>query len=52
MTHTPDEISYSNVVTRETVCIFLAMAVLHDLGVKAADIFNAYVMAPKRKKYE
>ena len=26
------------------------MAVLHDLEVKAADVLNAYVMVPNRKK--
>ena len=31
---------------RETVCIALAMATLHDLEVKAADVFNASVMEP------
>ena len=37
-------------VTRETVCIALTMAALHDLEVKAPDVLNAYVMAPKSKK--
>ena len=31
MTHTPDVITYSSVVTRETVHIALNMALLHDL---------------------
>ena len=35
---------------RETVCIALTMAVLHDLEVKAADVLNAYVMAPNHEK--
>ena len=30
MTHAPDVITYSNVVTRETVHIALSMAALHD----------------------
>ena len=29
--HIPDVITYSSVVTRETVCIALTMAALHDL---------------------
>ena len=49
MTHRPDTITYSSVVTRETVCISLTMAVLHDLNVKAADVLNAYVMTPNHK---
>ena len=36
MTHIPDTITYSSVVTRETVWITLTMAALHDLEVKAA----------------
>ena len=35
---------------RETMHITLTMAVLHDLEVKAADVLNAYVMAPNREK--
>ena len=50
MTNRPNTFIYSNVVTRETVHIALAMAVLHDLEVNAADVLNAYVMAPKREK--
>ena len=49
VTHTPDSITYSNVVTRETVCIALTVTALHDLEVKATDILNAYVMAPNRE---
>ena len=50
MTHTSDIITYSSVFTRETVCIALTMAALHALAVKAADVLNAHVMAPTRKK--
>ena len=38
ITHTPDIITYSSVVTTETVCIALTMGALHDLEVKAADV--------------
>ena len=31
-------------------CIVLTMAALHDLEVKAADVLNAYVMAPNQEK--
>ena len=50
MTHTPDIITYSIVVTRETVHIALTMVVLHDLEVKEADVLNPYVMAPNCEK--
>ena len=50
MTHTPDTITYSSVVMRETVCIALTMVALHDLEVKAADVLNAYVMEPNHEK--
>ena len=50
MTHTLDMITYSSVVTRETVCITLTMVVLHDLEVKAADVLNTYVTAHNREK--
>ena len=49
MTETPEVIAYSSVVTRETVCIASTMAVLHDLEIKAVDVLNAYVMAPREK---
>ena len=48
MTHTPDTVTYSSVVTRETVHIALTMAALHNLEVKAGDVLNAYVTAPKK----
>ena len=44
--HTPDTITYLSVVIRETVSIALTMAPLYDQEVKAADLLNAYVMAP------
>ena len=50
MTYTPDTITYSSVVTRETVHIALTMAMCHDLEVKAADVLNAYVMVPNHEK--
>ena len=46
MTHTLDTMIYFSVVTRETVHIALTMSALHNLEFKAADVLNAYVMAP------
>ena len=40
MTNTPQTITYVSVVSCETVKISLAMAVLHDLSEKTADIMN------------
>ena len=48
--HVLDVITYSSVITRETVCIALTMAALHDLEINGADFLNAYVTAPNRKK--
>ena len=50
MTHTPDTTTYSSVAMRETVNIALTMVALHGIEVKAADVWNAYVMAPNRDK--
>ena len=50
MTHTPDTVTYSSVVTKETVCIALTMEALHDLEFKATDVLNAYMAAPNREK--
>jgi hypothetical protein len=42
--------TYTNVVSRETVRIALTIAALNDLEVKAADILNAYSSAPIKEK--
>ena len=49
MNLTTETITYSSLVTKETVCITLTIVVLHDLEVKAADVLNAYVMAPNHE---
>ena len=49
MNHTPDTITYSSVVTKETVCISLFMGALHALHFKAADLLNPYVVAPNHE---
>ena len=50
MTETPKCMTYSSVVSRETVRIALTIAALNDLQVKAGDIVNAYVTAPVSEK--
>ena len=46
MTATPDVVTYSSVVSRETVRITLTVAALNDLEVKGSDVENAYLTAP------
>ena len=50
MTHTPNTITYSHVVTRETFCTDLPMVALHDLEVKATDVLSANMTASNSKK--
>ena len=47
---TPAYMTYSSVVSRETVRIVLTLAALNDLEVKASDIQNAYLTAPCAEK--
>ena len=46
MLDTPPILTYSSVVSRETVRIALTMAALNDLEVKASDVEAAYLTAP------
>jgi len=50
MIDTPDHLTYSSVVSRETVRIALMMAALHDLEVQTSDIQNAFLTAPCAEK--
>ena len=50
MTDTPPVLTYSSVVSRETVRIALTIASLNDLEVKASEVQNAYLTAPNREK--
>ena len=47
MTHAPDDITHSSVVTEENVCISFTVELLHDQEVKVADVLNTSLMAPK-----
>ena len=49
MTNAWDVIIYSSVVTRGSVCIAFIMAASHYQEVKAADVLNAYKVAPNKK---
>ena len=49
-TSTPSSITYSSVVSRDSVRIALTIAALNGLKVRACDIQNAYLTAPCREK--
>jgi hypothetical protein len=51
--HTMDTLhamAYPNVVSRQTVIMFLTLAALNDLDIKMADIGNTYLTAPITEK--
>ena len=50
MTEAPKCMTYSSVVSRETVRLALTLAALNDLEVKSGDIQNAYITAPITEK--
>ena len=47
-TKSPSSVTYSSVVSRDSVQIMLMIAELNDLDLKAADIENAYLTDPYR----
>ena len=49
-TTTPSSVTYSSVVSRDSVRIALTIAALNDLEILACDIQNAYLTAPCREK--
>ncbi len=50
MTDPPTEITYSTVVSRDSVRIGFLIAALNDLDLVAADIGNAYLQAETKEK--
>jgi hypothetical protein len=50
LTDPPASITYSSVVSRDSVRIMFLIAALNDLQVLAADIGNAYLNAPNRER--
>ena len=50
-TSTPASITYSSVVSRDSVRIALTIAALNECKVLACDIMNAYLTAPCREKF-
>ena len=49
-TDPPSSITYSSVVSRDSVRIALPIAALNKLGILGCDIQNAYISAPSREK--
>jgi len=50
LTDVPSNLTYSSVVSRESVRIMFLIAALNDLQILSADIGNAYLNAPNREK--
>ena len=50
MTEAPSSITYSSVVSRDSVRIAFTMAMLLDVDILSADVGNAYLNAPCREK--
>ena len=50
-TKPPSSVTYSSVVSRDSVRICLTYAALNDLDILAGDIENAYLTAPCREKF-
>ena len=50
LTGPPPSITYTSMVSRESVRIAFLIAALNDLDIEAADIGNAYLNAPPREK--
>ena len=49
-TGAPVSVTYSTVVSRDSVRILLTIAVLNDLDVLGADVQNAFLTAPNKEK--
>ena len=49
-TDPPKDSTYSNVVSRDSVCLFFLLAALNDVDVLACDIQNAYINAGTKEK--
>ena len=50
-TKPPAAITYSSVVSRDSVRICLFLAALNDIDILCGDIQNAYLTAPNKEKY-
>ena len=50
LVETPASVTYSTVVSHDSICILLMTAALNDLEVMGADIQNAFLSAPNKEK--
>ncbi len=50
LTQVPSNLTYSSVVSRESIRIMFLITALNDLHILSADIGNAYLNAPNREK--
>jgi hypothetical protein len=50
VTDPPKDMTYSSVVSRDTVCLFFLLAALNDLEITACDVQNAFVQAKTKEK--
>lgn len=50
MTETPSSVTYSSVISRDSIRILLVIAALNGLDVSSCDIQNAYINAKPREK--
>ena len=50
VTDPPKDMTYSSVVSRDTVCLFFLLAALNDLEIKGCDVQNAFVQAKTKEK--
>ena len=42
ITKAPATLTYASIMSQETVCITLLVAVLNDIDIRATDLLNAY----------
>jgi hypothetical protein len=50
VTDPPKDMTYSSVVSRDTVRLFFLLAALNDLDIRACDVQNAFVQADTKEK--
>ncbi|KAL7479383.1 hypothetical protein ACHAW6_005115 [Cyclotella cf. meneghiniana] len=51
MTKAPATLTNASIVSRETLCIALLVAVLNDVDIWTDDVLNAYITVPCCKKF-
>jgi len=49
-TDPPKELTYSSIMSKDSVCIIFTLATLNDLSILSADVQNAYLNAPTKER--